>query len=370
MTCLKQIAAALGVVALGGFAQADDLQNAPDGVRASKHQEARATVATRTDANGLTQVMEAGGGLNVLHYEEFTLGISAYTEALITIGATVTFTADPFVFESELQTGSYDAVISAHQNTFALSVYEDDLVAWAAANPNSPVLISDWRVNNPDVYGYLAAIGGFSYTGTTNPVNISPVAGGVFDGLAGDALVSPGWGIYAYNTAGGTTEAVASGQGGVARTGTAFFNGFLSDVFGDVGIGMRYVMRELSYTGCPDCQGLVPGNRVRLIVDSDNPSLLAGNGGTVLGYNPSFPGQIATRWDNFHDGHCYGVGFCGGGASVLCPIPDSVGDASGWWVPCEQVRIDYDCPGDANHDGVIDISDLLITLGAWGGSCP
>ena len=188
----------------------------------------------------------AGGvDMNVLHYEDFTLGTSAYTDALIALGANVTFTADPFQFESLLQSGSYDAVIAAHQNSFALAGWEDDLVNWVGANPDAPVLISDWRVNNPDVYGYLGALG-FSYNGATNPFQGNPVAGGVFDGLGTASLASPGWGIYGYATGGGTTEATTeSGLPFVSRSGNVFFNGFLSDIFADASAGSEWVQREL-----------------------------------------------------------------------------------------------------------------------------
>lgn len=353
---------------IAGAASAQSLQNAPVGPHQASG--AREVAPPVFDING-PGYASASAGINVLHYEELTLGISAYSDALAAIGATVTFTSDPFAFETELQSGAYDAVVAAHQNSFALSVWEDDLVNWVGAHPGAPVLISDWRVNNPDIYPYLAALG-FSYDLSTNPFQGIPVAGGVFDGLPVASLASPGWGIYAYGTEGGVTEATTdSGGAFVSRNGSVFFNGFLSDVFADAGLGSAWVQAELGVAPppCPDCQGLMPGNRVTLIVDSDNPDLRAGNGGTVLGYNPDFANFIAVRWDNFHSGHCYSVGACGGGAAIICPNVDSVGDASGWWVPCEQVRIDNDCPGDVNNDNSVDIADLLEVLGNWGIPC-
>jgi hypothetical protein len=200
-------------------------------------------------------VLAAGGAValsgvaqaqNVLIYEELVLGSSAYTEAVSQLGWSSTYISDGFAFEAALQGPDlYTHVIVAHQNTFAAGTWEDDLVNWATANPDRPILISDWRVNNPQPY--LAALG-FSYTGNTNLFNVAGVAGSVLDGKAA-ALVSPGWGIFSYGVAGGdivATDTPGTGKGMVAQNGAWFFNGFLSDDFGGSQDGVDIVINELT----------------------------------------------------------------------------------------------------------------------------
>ncbi|NNM27128.1 MAG: hypothetical protein HKO59_14285 [Phycisphaerales bacterium] len=171
------------------------------------------------------------GAENVLIYEDLTLGVSAYQDAVAALGWSSFFTADAFTFANELNTGSYTHVISAHQNSFAAAGFEDALSNWAQSNPGSPVLISDWRVNGPQPY--LAELG-FNYTGATNLSNLVGTDDGPLAGLS-SPVVSPGWGIFSYGVGGEGADIVATtspGGGGqpiVAQNGSWFFNGFLSD---------------------------------------------------------------------------------------------------------------------------------------------
>lgn len=204
----------------------------------------KALVLSVVAAVGMTSAAQAGQ--NVLYYEEFTLGVSAYQAALDELGWSFTFTNNPAVFAAELAGPDvYTHVISAHQNTFAAGGYETALATWATSNPDRPVLISDWRVNNPQPY--LAALG-FAYGGSTNITGVHGVAGGELAGLGG-SLSSPGWGIFSYDVSGPVIEATSSAGGAglpaVARNGEWWFNGFLSDTFSDPTVGKDIVIQEL-----------------------------------------------------------------------------------------------------------------------------
>ncbi|NNF43447.1 MAG: hypothetical protein HKN62_10460 [Phycisphaerales bacterium] len=195
--------------------------------------------------SGTTEVVGLAGGPNVLFYEDFVLGTSAYQAALDALGWSFTMVVDPADFETELQTGAYTHVIAAHQNAGGESVWEDDLAAWIVANPDGVVIVSDWRVVEP-APPYLAGLG-FGYTQTTNLGMMDGVGGETLDGLAG-ALVNPGWGTFSYGVTGGTTIATdtpGTGEAIVARSGCVFFNGFLSDTFLNPAVGRDVMMREL-----------------------------------------------------------------------------------------------------------------------------
>ncbi|NNM26467.1 MAG: hypothetical protein HKO59_10875 [Phycisphaerales bacterium] len=209
---------------------------------ASTANNARSPEATVTGGKVVFQGL--AGGPHVLFYEDFVLGTSAYQAALDALGWTVTMVTDPADFETELQTGAYTHVIAAHQNAGGASGWEDDLSAWAASNPGAPVLISDWRVDEPQPY--LADLG-FAYSGNVNLGMVEGTGGEALDGLAG-ALVNPGWGIFSYGVTGGTTIATdspGSGKPMAVRNGCHFFNGFLSDTFLNGDVGRDVAIREL-----------------------------------------------------------------------------------------------------------------------------
>jgi len=198
------------------------------------------------------------GSQNVLFYVDFEVAPanSVYRNALTTLGWSFTEVNSSAAFSAEL-TGStdYTHVISAHQNSGGTQGFEVDLANYIAANPGDGVIVSDWRVTGGEP-SYLAA-SGLSWGGNLNPVGHAAVAGGLFDSLPAVTYSNPGWGVYAYDTAGGVTEATNEFGGAVNRSGSVFFNGFLSDVFGDdTGSGTEYVMRELGVPA-PGAAGLL-----------------------------------------------------------------------------------------------------------------
>lgn len=349
MPCNMQILA-LAASSVFALSPAQATQNAPADTRSTSPVEMR--IAGSGGPNG---------GMSVLHYEEFTLGSSAYSQALADIGAVVFFTSNPATFATQLQSGSYDAVISAHQNTFALSTFEDDLVNWAAANPGSPVLVTDWRINNPDTFAYLSSLGGFAPAGGTNPASMTPVAGGIFDGLGVASFASPGWGIYAYTTSGGTTEATSGGSGMVQSSGSAFYNGFLSDIFVSLALGSEYVQAELAggaeSIDCV-CDAIYSvGDRVVRSADTGSGGPAVGTVGTAHSGTTAGTPIFLVAWDGF-------AGHNGNGFDQCPPNPTP---GNGWYVNCDEVEFAPDsCEGDADGDGDVDVNDLLIVLGGWG----
>lgn len=207
----------------------------------------------------MNQVQGTRGGANVLFYVDFEVAPanSVYRNALTTLGWSFTEVNSSAAFSTEL-TGStdYTHVISAHQNSGGTQGFEGDLANYIAANPGDVILVSDWRVLAGEP-SYLAA-SGLGAGGNVNPAGHSPVGGGLFDGLGSPNYTNPGWGIYAYDTTGGVTEATNGFGGAISRSGNVFFNGFLSDVFvgDDFGIGTEYVIRELGVPA-PGAAGLL-----------------------------------------------------------------------------------------------------------------
>jgi hypothetical protein len=270
------------------------------------------------------------GPEHVLFYEDHVLGQSAYTSALNLLGWSYTFTNDPAVFAAQLALSGYTHVIAAHQNAPGAQVWETPLLSWIANNPGKTVLISDWRVNEPSAQAYLASLG-FSY-GAINPSRIIPIAGPCFSGLAAADIVSPGWGVYSYETLGGTAIAnTPTGAPIIARNGNVFFNGFLSDSIGNAGLAAEYVIRELLKCGqaqCPTCIGDLNGNGV---VDGSDLLLLLANWGVCpqegcsngfvctppyQDYECGSPGDGCVCFHRFGGGFACGLhGFC----TTPCP---------------------------------------------------
>jgi hypothetical protein len=279
----------------------------------------------------------SAGGQNVLHYEELTLGVSAYTDALDDLGWSYTLTADGATFAAELASGSYTHVISAHQNSFGAGVWEGALTTWIAANPGSPVLISDWRVNNPQPY--LAAAG-FGYGGNTNTIDIFPRD--CLEDVGPAGLVSPGWGIFSYDVTG--PNVLATNELGtlaiVSNDGNVCFNGFLSDTFGTAALGRDYVKQEL--TGCHgdpcnDCPCPEDINRDGTVDTADLVRLLAAWGDCEdEPYDCDNPGVCEAGFEECDDaGKCLCfTTFDGGG---YCQVPQSCDVL----FPCEG----GECPG-------------------------
>mgnify|MGYP002528421595 CR=1 FL=1 len=60
-------------------------------------------------------------------------------------------------------------------------------------------------------------------------------------------------------------------------------------------------------------------------------------------------------------------------SSDVCSSDLGAGDPptdNGWWVACNVITyVSIPCQGDLNGDGVIDVSDLLKLIAAWG-PCP
>jgi hypothetical protein len=216
------------------------------------------------------------GPENVLYYEDFALGQSAYMGAINQLGWSYLFTNDPNVFAAQLGTSGYTHVIAAHQNAFGAQAWETPLLSWISNNPGKTVLISDWRTS--DAAGYLGALG-FAH-GAVNPGVLVPKPGPCFDGLSAVDIVNTGWSIYSYETLGGI--AIANTEAGtpmIARNGNIFFNGFLSDVIGDPNIAIEYVVRELLKCApdpCDNCLGDLNGDGA---VDGGDLLLLLANWG-------------------------------------------------------------------------------------------
>ncbi len=223
-----------------------------------------ASVALATNGGASTvspyqnTVQGTRGGANVLFYVDFELAPanSVYRNALTTLGWTFTEVNTSAAFSAELTgTTDYTHVISAQQNFGGTQGFEVDLANYIAANPGDGILVSDWRVTGGEP-SYLAA-SGLGWGGNLNPAGHAPVGGGLFDGLSGVTYNNPGWGIFAYDTAGGVTEAVNGFGPAISRSGNVFFNGFLSDVFGDnTGKATEYVIRELGVPA-PGAAGLL-----------------------------------------------------------------------------------------------------------------
>lgn len=106
-----------------------------------------------------------------------------------------------------------------------------------------------------------------------------------------------------------------------------------------------------------------------------------GGGGTSTGGGYTLSGTIGQPDAGTMSGGSYTLtgGFWAGGdvepKTPSCPGDfngDSVIDVSdllillGAWGPCADPG---NCPPDLNGDGVVDVSDLLLVLGAWG-PCP
>jgi hypothetical protein len=267
------------------------------------------------------------GGQNVLHYEDLTLGVSAYTDALNALGWSFTLTSDPGVFAAELASGDYTHVIAAHQNSFAAAGWEDALTTWIGNNPGSPVLISDWRVNNPQPY--LAAAG-FAYGGNTNAALIRP--GGCLEDLGSADLVSPGWGIFSYDVAGPELLALNElGTGAIASNGEGVcFNGFLSDTFGSAAQGRDYVVRQLTECHdpdpCSDCPCPEDINRDGTVDTADLVKLLAAWGDCEEeAYDCDNPGRCDKGFEACDEtGEC--ICFTRFDGSGYCQFPQSCGD--------------------------------------------
>jgi len=107
------------------------------------------------------------------------------------------------------------------------------------------------------------------------------------------------------------------------------------------------------------------GDTVVALVDdpSGATGVLAGMTGTVVcGYLDPGNLELLIAWDGWAGGHD-GNGFCQCGAGD--PPTDN-----GWWVACNVITyVSIPCQGDLNGDGVIDVSDLLKLIAAWG-PCP
>lgn len=190
------------------------------------------------------------GAEHVLIYQDAGFSPGVYMLAVEDLGWSYTLVVDGADFKTALQTGAYTHVISARQFFGAAGIWEDDLVAWAVDNPGKPVIITDWRVSNPQPY--LLELG-FWYTGNTNLTSVWGLPGRTLEDLA-SPLMNPGWLVYSYGVTGPRIIAVdiptAAGKPIAAQNGCWFFNGFLADTFVDLDVGIEIVQRQLL---CEDC---------------------------------------------------------------------------------------------------------------------
>ncbi len=183
---------------------------------------------------------------HVLFYEDFSIAASIYQATLDDLGWPYLRVNEPDDLTQALESDHFSHVIVVHQATLGVKGFESPLLQWIERNPEAVVLISDWRVEDPS--GYLQQLG-FRY-GDEAPDRLLPVESRLFDGLPPARLKNPGWFfVWSYATLGGIM--LASDAGGhpiVARNGNVFFNGFLSDTFEDVELGMAYITRQLEFS--------------------------------------------------------------------------------------------------------------------------
>ncbi|HIB01252.1 MAG TPA: hypothetical protein EYO31_05055 [Phycisphaerales bacterium] len=107
------------------------------------------------------------------------------------------------------------------------------------------------------------------------------------------------------------------------------------------------------------------GDTVVCLVDAPwgNPGLTIGDIGTVICGGYYSGGSILVQWENFVDGS--GLNNCD------CNPADLGEGTDRWWVTCEMIEITDapTCAADFNNDGIVNVSDLLELIGAWG-VCP
>lgn len=128
-----------------------------------------------------------------------------------------------------------------------------------------------------------------------------PVAGELFDGLPETEIVNPGYGIYVYYIHGGTTLATnGDGKPLIARNGTVFYNGFLSDTFDVTSIGVQYILRELGIiplTETTETTAAKPCST--LILERNSPSLIIYEGDCVTFANDGLE-SVKVTWKEQH----------------------------------------------------------------------
>jgi hypothetical protein len=197
-----------------------------------------------------TALLAAGAALgprpaeavNILYFEDQSLGTSAVGGALALLGLTgsTTTAADTTNFNTLLTSNAYDLVIFGEQNS--ATVFTDVSVALTAyVSGGGRVLGTTWLDQG---FGALMGAAGVVETNeTTNNTDGSPIFAGLGPTIE---LIDPGWGIFSSswdpdsgNTGFGTLgtgSAVVQGNGG--RT---LLYGPLFDTYGDLPEGERFI---------------------------------------------------------------------------------------------------------------------------------
>ena len=119
-----------------------------------------------------------------------------------------------------------------------------------------------------------------------------------------------------------------------------------------------------------DCESaFAVGDRVACLVDypSGNVDIVTGDLGTVVCGAVWDDNRILVEWDNFTNGHDGDFGdtgdvYCGCGEDGL-----PTGSTSGWFLECDEIEL-FECTGDLNGSGEVDVNDLLELIAQWG-SC-
>lgn len=117
-----------------------------------------------------------------------------------------------------------------------------------------------------------------------------------------------------------------------------------------------------------DCDSaFTVGDRVACLVDhpSGNVDIVTGDLGTVVCGAVWTDLRILIDWDDLTNGHD-GNDSCGCGEDGL-----PTGSTSAWFLDCMEIEL-FECTGDLNGSGEVDVNDLLDLIGQWGncsGSC-
>jgi hypothetical protein len=185
--------------------------------------------------------------VNILYFEDLSLGTSAVGGALALLGLTgsTTTATDTANFNTLLTSNAYDLVIFGEQTSS--STFSDVSVALTAyVSGGGKVLGTTWL---DDAFGALMGAAGAV---ETNATSITTDGSPIFDGLGPTIdLTNPGWGIFStsWDPDGGNTgfgtlgsgSAVVQGNGG--RT---LLYGPLFDTYSDQAEGERFVANGIN----------------------------------------------------------------------------------------------------------------------------
>jgi hypothetical protein len=183
---------------------------------------------------------------SILFFEDFTVGTSSMTPALV--GHTVTTAADPGNFATLLGGGGFDLAIFLQQNSSG-SGYDNAFAAIATfLSGGGRAIAADWTRNNAH-----AAAFGANFAGNVNESTVTVTSAGLLSGVTNPVdLFNPGWGTFSTGlTAGGGAICGATFSSGecavvIGLGGRAILNGFLSDTFVDSAEGTALFTNEIN----------------------------------------------------------------------------------------------------------------------------